>query len=401
MKKIAIISSVCDQGSVGSLVRQLYEYGKKAGHDVYVFYGRGIKYNDQHLIKVDYTVELYLHKILALLTGLEGRFSNFATTRLLWRLKHLGIKYVVLVNIHGYYLNEKRLFQYFRQNKIKIIYVMPDEYAGLGSCCYCGNCRNFLQGCGNCPDIHKYPNSLFFDQSKCLFEAKKHEYFDQNIVFIGPQSNYDQLLDSELLKDKKKIEADWGIDLTRYHYEINQDMFVKYNIPRDKVIVLTVAKYSTLRKGVAEYFFKAAHVLVGTKYHFVNVGYDGNLSPEEIPGNMTTIPFISDQNELNQLYSLSDLYVLPSVSDTQPLSTLIAFACGTPVTCFYASGLKYISNGDQEIVRYSKDISVASLVESISTFDKKTERIMNKCRLHAEKRFSKDIFNKTVYDEVD
>lgn len=397
--KVAIISSVCDQGSVGSLVRQLYEYGKK-DNDVYVFYGRGEKYDDSHMMKVDSKIELYAHKILALITGLEGHFSNYATFRLIKKLKELNIDSVILVNVHGYYINEKRLFNFFRDNKIKIVYVMPDEYAGLGNCCYCNECQNFKDECGNCPDIHKYPKSLWLDQSRRIFRDKLKEYKDQNIVFVGPRSNFNQLQDSELLREKRKVEADWGIDLSKYRYEINEETYEKYGIPRDKIVVLTVAKYTTWRKGVAEYFFEAARKLEESQYHFVNVGYDGDLRPDEIPQNMTLIPYISDQYELNQIYSLSDLYVLPSTSDTQPVSTLISLACGTPVTCFYASGLKYISNGDQEIVRYAKEISVQSLVDSICTFGKKTEQVMRKCRQYSEERYSKDIFTKKVYLEI-
>lgn len=399
-EKVAIINSVFDYGSTGSLARQLYEYGKTIGYDMYAFYGRGKKLNDTHIVKIDHDAEVYAHKALALLTGLQGYFSNIATTKMLSYMEKIGITKVILLNLHGYYLNEKRLFDYFRKHNISIIYVMPDEYAGLGKCAYCGKCKNYLTGCGKCPKIKEYPKSLFFDQSKRIFNLKQQEYKKQKMILTGPKANIDNLNGSPLLDGITIKELDWGIDLDIYKYRENTSLYDKYSIPRDKILVLTVAKYSMIRKGVSTVFFGAAKALENSNIHFINVGYDGNLSDEKMPKNMTVIPYINDQTELAELYSLCDLYVLASKSDTQPLSALIALACETPVACFYASGLKYISNGDSDIVRYAKKLDTDAMIEVIGSTSRKNNEVRIKCRRLAEERYGKDIFNKKVFDLV-
>ena len=72
--------------------------------------------------------------------------SNFAISRLLSYLKKNEIKKVILLNIHGNYLNEKRLLELLKKNGIQTAYVMSDEYPSLGKCCYSMECEKYKTG---------------------------------------------------------------------------------------------------------------------------------------------------------------------------------------------------------------------------------------------------------------
>ncbi|MBR7084591.1 MAG: hypothetical protein IKI37_05395, partial [Oscillospiraceae bacterium] len=282
-ERIAILNSVYEFGSTGSLAKQLFEYGCANGYEPYVFYGRGQRNSDEHIVKIDSDLEFYIHKAFTLLTGLQGYFSNIATGKLLRELKRLEIRKVIFLNLHGYYLNEKRLFKFCRDHKISIVYIMPDEYAGLGKCAYCNECTMFKNECGMCPQVKEYPKSLFFDQSRRIFRMKKKAYEKQDMVLVGPRANIQHLNGSSLLKKIKMLELDWGIDLDMYRFRENVELYDKYKIPEGKILVLTVAKYSMKRKGVADYFFGAARKLENSNIHFINVGYDGDLTEQDMP----------------------------------------------------------------------------------------------------------------------
>lgn len=398
INKVAIINSVFDYGSTGNLARQLYEYGKNKGYETFAFFGRGDTYADKHIIRIDSKAEVYLHKILTLITGYEGIYSNRATKSLIKKLEEEKINKIILLNIHGYYLNEYKLLGYLKKFDIRTVYLSPDEYPGLGKCCFNNGCNKYKTECYNCKQVKGYPKSLFFDRSREIFQKKKKCYDGfQNLVVAGPHTNIEKFKESELLKKIKLSKLDWGIDINQYRYSLNQQLYQKYNIPQDKILILTVAKYSMKRKGVADFFFPVARNLEGTSYHFINVGYDGKLSNAEIPTNMTLIPYINNQEELTEIYSICDAYLLASTSDTMPISCLIALACETPVYCFYTSGLKYIASKDSEVVNFVKIISVDALTDSVSKVTKKTIDIRKKCREYAIKRYSNDIFNATVY----
>lgn len=398
MKKVAIINSVYETGSTGVLAQQLYEYGQKNGFDSFVFYGRGKRYSDNHLIRIDTKTEVLFHKILTLLTGYQGFFSNVATKRMISRIISEKIERVILLNLHGYYLNEKKLLSFLKDSNIDTVYVTPDEYAGLGKCCYSLDCEKYQTVCTKCPQKRNYPKSLFFDRSKAIFTMKEKVYSGfEKLCIVGPETNLIKFRQSSLLKNTPMRSASWGINLDLYKYEVDSTLYDKYGIPQNKVIILTVAQYSNTRKGVKEFFFELAKRKENSDYHFVNVGYDGDLDPKEIPQNMTTIPYISDQVELSHMYSIADLYLLASTADTMPLSCLISFACETPVCCFYTSGLKYLADRDNPAIHYCDDISIDSLEKSITKVTKKNKDEMLACRKLAEEEYSKDAFCRKVF----
>ena len=398
---IAIINCDFDDASAGALARQLYKYGKKQKHNMYVYYGRGKRVTKKNIKRIDSAMEVLVHKGLTLLTGLQGYYSNWATTKLLYGLKINRIDAVILIQIHGYFLNEKRLFGFLKKMNLRTIYVTSDEYACMGKCCYSKECGKYQSGCGNCNQIQEYPKSILLDQSKRIWKMKQKAYqgYD-NIVFAGPKTNLEKFRKSALLKDKKLIELDWGIDTNKYKYQKFDDLFEKYDIPRGKKYILTVAPYSLDRKGVKKYFLESAKKIDDKSYQFINVGFDADPDVENLPSNFTPIPFLNDQNELSKFYSLSDLYVLASTQDTQPLSCLISFACGTPVCCFYLSGLRYIAPDDGKIMYYVKEITVDGLVNVIKDINKKNSYVISKCREYAVKRYSNEMFNKKMFEQI-
>lgn len=402
MEKVAIINSVYEYGSTGSLTRDLYRYGKKVGYDTFAFYGRGSEYDDKQIIKIDSKLEFYTHKLLTLISGLQGYYSKKATEKLLNILKKEKISKVILLNIHGYYLNEPMLWKYLKEYNIRTVYITPDEYAGLGKCAYNNGCEKYKTECCDCPQIHEYPKSLFFDQSKKIFEMKRDSYYGyKNLILLGPETNLNKFKKSALTKDLPMKKIDWGIDTDLYKFAPDDSTYIKYGIPKDKIIILTAASYKSPRKGVKKYFFGAARSLENTKYHFINIGYDGELSETEMPKNMTVIPYVNDQKELAKIYSVCDVYALASTGDTQPLSCLIALACGIPVVCFNTSGLKYLGPHDNRIIYFVNEISEAAFTNAISSIQKKDKSLMDECRKYALNRYSIETFNKSVYDALE
>ena len=400
-KKVAIINSVLDYGSTGTLARGLYEFGKTNGYDPFVFYGRGEKKSGNNIFRIESPLEVYIHKSLTLLTGNQGGYSVAATKRMVSMFEKENIRNFILLCIHGYYLNETILMKYLRNHSDKVVFVTSDEYAGVGKCCFNGGCIKYQTECSDCPQIRSYPKSLFFDKSGTIFKRKK-EYYDgfDNICFVGPRTNIEVFRRSALIKNKTSMEIDWGIDLDRYKYSYNEKLYEKYNIPKNRIYILVVAKYSDSRKGVSQFFFPLAKKMEGSRFHFVNVGYDGRLGKDDIPSNVTLIDYISDQDELSELYSLCDYYLCTSIEETQPIACLISVACGTPVLCFNTSGLRSIGDGESAAIKYIDAMNIEAMAATLSGLNKKDDDIMNTCRAYAEKRFSRNMFNKKIYELI-
>ena len=385
-------------GSTGQLADELYKRAGSYNYEPFLFYGIGNENGNPNIIKIETQIERGFHKLGSMVFGNQGYYSSQATKKVIRTLEEKGIHKVILMNLHGYYINEPMLLNYLREKEIQTVYVTCDEYAGLGKCPYSYDCENYKTGCGNCPRLREYPESFFFDRTKQIVQMKRRGYENPNIVFAGPRVNVEKFKESYLLKDKHLEELDWGIDLSLYNPKCNTDVLKQYGIPEDKILVLSVASFIDPRKGIKDFFFPATRLLDKSKYHFINVGFNGDEQElQDIP-NKTIIPYLSDQSQLQELYAKADLFVVPSTYDTQPITALISFACGTPVCCFKTSGLQYIGPDDSETVLFADRISAEALAEAISKAKKKTEKLSKLCRDYAEERYSIEKFCHSVFN---
>ena len=394
--KFLIINTVYRTGSTGAIAEGLYHYFTSQGHEAKVCYGRGKEYEDGNLMLLQGKWGLYFHVAMTRITGLQGYFSNAATTKCINMIRSYKPDAVVLLNIHGYYLNEKRLLCFLKRENIRTVYVMPDEYPFLGKCCFSNSCEKFEDECKQCGYIREYPKSLFLDQSERIFRRKKAIYEGyHNIVFMGPEISIEKAKKSALLQGKELIVTDWGIDLEdKYKIPDTKGIKEKYHIPIDKKMILAVAKYSDVRKGIKEYFLRCAKEIGEKDIVFVNVGFDGDRA--ECPENYIPISYIQDQKELAALYGCADAFVIASRSDTMPLAAIISLACGTPICCFRCSGLAYLA--DDTCAYYVEDGNFEQLMETVRRIPRKTKEMSQICRSYAEKRYSDTLFYRKVLE---
>ena len=69
------------------------------------------------------------------------------TSKLIGKLGEFSPDIVILLNVHGYYLNENSLFEYLGDADIPVLNIMPDEYPFLGKCCFSFDCTKYETKC--------------------------------------------------------------------------------------------------------------------------------------------------------------------------------------------------------------------------------------------------------------
>lgn len=397
MKNVAIINNG-ERGSTGNIALNLQRDLQERGFKSFFCYGRGEDGNGIDKYRIDSDFELKLHAVMTRITGLQGFYSNNATTRLLRKFDEWNIDTVFVVCIHGYYINEKKLYQYIANHNIRLIHIMIDEYAYTGKCAYRDGCDRYLVGCGMCPHKKDYPSSYLFDGSKKVFESKKSVYNHlTNAVFVGPMFVVEQAKNSPLFKNIKTAILDEAIDTDLFHPRNVENLKKSLGVDKDKTVILCVVPYDgedNDRKG-GRFFIDLARRFEGDeRYVFVHVGYR-NKKEECLPKNLITVGFIHDLNILAEYFSLGDLFVFPSLLDTMPNACLDALACGTPLLCFNISGMPYIAN--DEVGTFVKPGCVEELSNVVKSVQKKTPQIIDKCRKYALSRYnSRDYNNKLI-----
>lgn len=399
MKNIAIINNG-DAGSTGNIAKNLNRSLSVKGYNCIFCYGRGEGGNNEDTYRIDSDFELKCHALLTRITGRQGFYSKRATLRLLKLFKSREVDTIYIVCIHGYYINEKRLYKFVADNHIRLIHIMIDEYAFTGKCAYCNNCNFFLNGCGHCPHKKEYPASQFVDGSSAAFDMKKKAYSKlDNAIFVGPQFVVDQAKKSPLFSENKNIKLgvlDEAIDMDIYYPRDTKTLRESLCIEASKIIISCVVPYGggeNDRKG-GRFFIELARRCEGdSRFVFVHVGYV-NKKPEDLPTNYIPIGFLKDQNLLAEYFSLGDIFVFPSMLDTMPNACLDALACGTPLLCFDISGMPYIANN--EVGTFIEAGNVDKLLDVVKNVRHKSEELKKKCREYALLRYDCKKYNEKL-----
>ena len=108
---------------------------------------------------------------------------------------------------------------------------------------------------------------------------------------------------------------------------------------------------------------------------------------KELPKGINGISSTSNQEELAELYSQSDVLINPTYADTFPTVNLEALACGIPVITYKTGGSPESLSEDTGVVVCQGDIDgLAAAIRQMKEHPLSSEA----CRKRAEEHFDKD-----------
>ena len=396
MKNIAIINNV-DFGSTGQISLNLHRNLLAKGYRSYFCYGRGASPTNSSMKKIGSFLSVNIHALMVRMTGRQGFYSSSSITKLLRFFSKANIDTIYIVCIHGYYLNEYKLYKYVADNNIALVHIMIDEYAYGGKCAYNNGCNRYFLGCGNCPNKASYPTSLILDGSKAVFKMKQKAYqMLSKAAFVGPRFVVEKAKESPLLQNAKIVELDESIDMDIYYPRNTDNLYSELGISDNKIVITCIAPFNNTvndRKGCRFFIELARRFESNNNYIFIHVGYMCE-DKSFLPKNYIPIGFIRDQNKLAEYFSIGDLFVFPSLLDTMPNACLDSLACGVPLLCFDISGMPYVS--DNTVGTFVEARNVTELQKVVQKIVKKNSDIIQRCRSYALSRYDSKKYNERL-----
>ncbi len=353
--KVLLIDSVCKFGSTGEICYNLYKYVNASGNNAAFFYGRGEVVKERNIYKFGLDVETNIHAGLARITGFNGCFSPLSTWRLIQKIEEYKPDIIHLHELHAYFVNITPLIEYIKERGIPVIWTFHCEYMYTGKCGHAGSCNNWKSGCGNCPAIKEYPKSIVFDQTKKMFNEKKRLLKDLNAVYITPSEFFAKRVRESFLCDKQIEVIHNGINSDIYYPRGKGNARAKLGISPEKKIVLSVAPkiLSSLKGG--GWILELAKRQKDKSIEYVLVGDGNNI--RKLSENVTIVPLVRDKNQLAEIYSEADCFVLCSKHETFSLTCAEALCCGAPIagfkcdapeTVFMSPWAEFVDYGDLE-----------------------------------------------------
>lgn len=331
--KIVQINVVSGQGSTGKICVHISKKLTEQPIENYVLYCSG---NDEYPLAIYYgDISTKISALFSRILGNYGFNSYRVTQKIIRVLDDIKPDIVHLHNMHGHNCNMKILFDYFRRNKIKIVWTFHDCWAFTAYCpCFdMVRCDKWKSECKNCVQAKKF--SWFLDRSKWLYYKKKQSFSGLKMTIITPSMWMADRVGESFLREYPLKVINNGIDLSIFK-PTDLEFKEKYAGLQNKYVVLGVAQEWVLRKG-PDIFIELSKRLDYEKYQIVLVGKNEKIDIKE-NSQIIWISQTSNQQELASIYSVADVYVNPTREDTYPTVNMEALACGTPVVTFRTGG---------------------------------------------------------------
>ena len=322
--------------AAGNIMMNLHKAMLDHGIDSYVAWGRGREAENNHEYFMNDDLGVKIHGVYTRIIDKHGFASVSSTKKLLKWIDSIKPDIIHLHCIHGYYINIELLFNYIRENNIKLIWTQHDCWAFTGHCAYfdADGCEKWKTGCHDCQQIKTYPASLFFDNSKWNWEKKRNLFTGLDITIVTPCNWLANIMRDSFLSCYP-IEVIYnGIDINVFK-PTPSDFKTIYGIDNKKVI-LGVAGEWTERKGLKD-FIKLNDLINKNEYVIVIVGVT-KKQIQELPSDIIAITRTENVNELVKIYSAAYVYFNPTYEDNFPTTNLESLACGTPVVTYNTGG---------------------------------------------------------------
>ena len=392
--KILLQINACrNYGSTGRINEQIGLLAEQNGWTSYIAHGsRYVNPSRLKSIQVVSKLEEYWHAIETKIFDNHGLSSRIATRRFIKKIKEINPTIVHLHTIHGYYINYKILFDYLSKANIPVVWTLHDCWNFTGHCAHFDfhGCEKWKSGCYECPLKKDYPGSFVLQNSKRNYLLKKFFFTSLSDLTLVPVSNWlANLVNESFFKDCPNIRIQTiynGVDIDVFKPEsfvVIKSLKERLGISEKKVLLGCAVPFG-VKKGYGD--FLELREKLDDSYAIVMVGVSQKQKEEVCSKGIIGISRTQNVQELVNYYSMSDLFINLTYSDTFPTTNLESLACGTPVLTYDTGGS--VESVDERTGVVVKKGNMNVLVETIKLFTSKLKN-SDACRKRAVSLYDK------------
>lgn len=234
-----------------------------------------------------------------------------------------------------------------------IVWTLHDSWPFCGICHYFLDCKNYLTGCGSCPQLHSGENN---DLSRKICLKKKDLYEGLDIHVVSPSNWLAECSSRSLLFRDRPItvipncldyESFRPIDQAELSIRIKN---LNSRVNGRSVIVFGAVNASTDPVKGAQTLSRALQILEAKKLHeqlaVIVFGTDTPIAgfPESIP--TYYLGYLNNIEDLVSLYNIASLVAVPSYTEVFGQVASEALSCGAPVVAFRCTGIQDVVRED-------------------------------------------------------
>ncbi len=246
------------------------------------------------------------------------------------------IDVVHLHNTHDYLISCRGIRVLLKL--VPVVWTLHDMWSMTGHCAYSAKCIKWKNGCRGCRNLSAYP-ALMNDSAESLYLQKKTLFKSKHLYRVCPSRwLYNMIMESGI-GEKNLLWIPNGVDIETFRRIDKKTARKKNHLSENKKYVLFVAASADNKKKGMDYLLDAVKMLNDVKdLELLVIGNTSHkISGKGIP--VHHIGYVSNEKVLNEVYAAADVFVLPSIEDNFPCTTLEAMASGTPVIAFRVGGI--------------------------------------------------------------
>jgi len=282
-----------------------------------------------------------------------------------------------VINLHwinGGYLKIETIAKFRKP----IVWTLHDMWAFTGGCHYNGDCMNYTNSCGTCPQLHSNKEK---DLSRWIWQRKAKAWQNLNITIVTPSHWLAKCAaSSSLLKDTRIEVIPNGINTEQYKPIKKSVARSILGLPEDKQLILFGAMSATSDPRKGFHLLQSALQNLsqsgwGERVELVVFGASEPNKPPELGFKSYYLGRLNDDISLSLVYAAADVFIAPSLQDNLPNTVMESLACGTPCVAFDIGGMCDMI-GHQQNGYLAKPFDIEDLARGIAWVLEDEERLM-------------------------
>ena len=390
--KVLYINALYWGGGAEKIARQLYM--GVGEYDISCFFMSGrYQKNVPKDVKVIYN-NLFERVISVLAARQNHNFlykTYIARKKILQFIKKERVDIVHFHNMHGNYFGPKDI-EVISKVCPNIVITMHDMWMITGCCPHGMQCEEwkYSKNCQNCHGNEWLKKGVKKAHSYLICKSKS--YSNKNIQFVSPSQWLVACCSKSYLKYETIHLIPNGVNTSIYHPLNKSELRKKYGVAQNKHVIMFAANNINHPYKGFKYLCEALDRIKDKEnYCLLSVGNDSKKI-EQMEYQFFSPGYVRDENVMNEMYALADVYISVSVADTFPLVILESMAAGTPVIAFNTGGIPEIVNDEVGWIVEQRDVnSLVSMIEKVFTDDVEYANKQKKCRGYIMNYLSEEI----------
>jgi glycosyltransferase involved in cell wall biosynthesis len=218
------------------------------------------------------------------------------------------------------------------------LWTLHDPWAMTGHCIHPFSCQRWKTGCGQCPDL-KTDFAIQRDTTALNFRLKRMAYRRSNFEILVASNWMENMVRQSPLMDGVPVhKVPFGLDLDFFKPGDQAAAKARLGIEPHRLVLCFRSVVNDF-KGL-QYVIEALDRLqTQVPICLLTLNDKGRIEKFKDRFQVVELGWTNDDSVMQDVYSATDLFLMPSLADSFGLMAVEAMACGKPTICFEGTAL--------------------------------------------------------------